>query len=90
MLTVLIVRPYLPRATILSVPSGRGRCSFKASSDGAVIQVSTSADVVRITGHCLWVDGANLRIRLSREEREQVVDRFAFLHFPYMSAKCFL
>jgi hypothetical protein len=39
-----------PRATILSVPSRSGRYSFKASSDDPVIQVSTSADVVRITG----------------------------------------
>src|SRR3984957_4571063 len=39
-----------PRATILSVPSGSGRCNFMASSDGAVIQVSPSAGVVRITG----------------------------------------
>jgi hypothetical protein len=40
----------MPRATILSIPSGRGRCSFRASSVGAVIQVSTSARVVRIAG----------------------------------------
>ena len=40
----------VPRATILSVPSGSGRCSFKASSAGAVIQASTSSGVVRITG----------------------------------------
>src|SRR5258705_11244250 len=39
-----------PRATIRSAPSGSGRCSFRASSEGAVIQVSTSAGVVRITG----------------------------------------
>ena len=39
-----------PRATILSVPSGSGLCSIKASSDGPVIQVSTSSGVVRITG----------------------------------------
>src|ERR1700722_19624415 len=39
-----------PRATILSVPSGSDRCNFKASSDDAVIQVSTSPGVVRITG----------------------------------------
>ena len=29
---------------------GRGRCSFTASSVGAVIQVSISSGVVRITG----------------------------------------
>jgi hypothetical protein len=29
-----------PRATIRSVPSGSGCCSFRASSGGAVIQVS--------------------------------------------------
>ena len=39
-----------PRATILSVPSDSGRCSFKALSDDPVIEVSTSAGVVRITG----------------------------------------
>ena len=39
-----------PRATIRSAPSGSGRCSFSASSAGAVIQVSTSSGVVRITG----------------------------------------
>src|ERR1700730_10812119 len=39
-----------PRATIRSDPSGSGRCSFRASSGGAVIQVSTSSGVVRITG----------------------------------------
>src|SRR5207302_4767373 len=39
-----------PRATILSDPSESGRCNFKTSSGGAVIQVSTSSGVVRITG----------------------------------------
>jgi hypothetical protein len=39
-----------PRATIWSVSSGNGRCSFSASSGAAVIQVSTSDAVVRITG----------------------------------------
>src|SRR5258708_570108 len=39
-----------PRATIRSVPSVSGRCSFRASSDEAVIQASTSSGVVRITG----------------------------------------
>src|ERR1700682_993832 len=39
-----------PRATIRSDPSGSGRCSFKASSGGAVIQASTSSGIVRITG----------------------------------------
>ncbi len=39
-----------PRATILRVPSESGRCNFKTSSDDAVIQVSTSVCVVRITG----------------------------------------
>ena len=41
---------FTPRATIRSDPSGSGRCSFKASSGEAVIQVSTSSGVVRITG----------------------------------------
>jgi hypothetical protein len=39
-----------PRATILSAPSGSGRCSFSASSGDAIIQISTSSAVVRITG----------------------------------------
>src|ERR1700730_17037800 len=39
-----------PRATIRSAPSGSGRCSFRASSGGALIQDSTSSGVVRITG----------------------------------------
>src|SRR6185369_11310992 len=42
-----------PRATIRSVPSASGRCSFRAASKGAVIQVSTSSGVVRITGIAL-------------------------------------
>jgi hypothetical protein len=39
-----------PRATIRSLPSGSGRCSFRASSGETVIQASTSSGVVRITG----------------------------------------
>src|SRR6201999_491553 len=39
-----------PRATILSAPSGSCLCSLRASSGDAVIQVSTSSAVVRITG----------------------------------------
>ena len=38
------------RATISSTPFGNGRWSFKASSAGAVIQVSISSGFVRITG----------------------------------------
>ena len=41
---------FTPRATIRSAPSARGRCSFRASLAGAVIQVSTSSGVVRIAG----------------------------------------
>jgi len=45
-----------PRATILSDPSESGRCSFKTSSGGAVIQLSTSSGFVRITGIALgWM-----------------------------------
>jgi hypothetical protein len=40
-------------ATIRSDPSGSGRCMVRASFEGAVIQVSTSAGVVRITGIAL-------------------------------------
>jgi len=41
---------------ILSDPSGRGRCSFKACSIGAVNQVSICSAVVRITGMALgWI-----------------------------------
>src|SRR6202022_1918792 len=47
---------FTPRATIRSDPSGNGRCSFSAASGGAVIQVSTSSGVVRITGIALgWM-----------------------------------
>ena len=41
---------FTPRATIRSDPSGSGRCSFRASSGDAVIQVSTSSRVVSTTG----------------------------------------
>lgn len=37
-------------AAILSAQSGSGRCSFKGSSRGAVIQFSNSSGAVRITG----------------------------------------
>src|ERR1700710_11178 len=63
-----------PRATICSAPSGSGRCSFRASSRGAVIQVSTSSGVVRHR-HRLGVDGADLGVWLGREERVEVVSR---------------
>jgi hypothetical protein len=36
-----------PRATIRSAPSGSGRCSLKAWSGGAVIQVSASSGAER-------------------------------------------
>lgn len=39
-----------PRMTILSAPSGSGRCNAFASSHGARIQTSHSSCVVRITG----------------------------------------
>ena len=40
----------LPRATIISAPSGDGRCSVKATSPSAVSHALISALVVRITG----------------------------------------
>jgi hypothetical protein len=47
---------FSPVATIFSEPSGKGRCSFKASSASAVIQVSISVSVVRMTGIALgWM-----------------------------------
>lgn len=36
--------------TIFRVPSGKGRCNLSISSSGAVIHISTSSGVVRITG----------------------------------------
>src|SRR5260370_10397160 len=39
-----------PRATTLSVSSGKGRCRAFASSQGARMQTSRSSSVVRITG----------------------------------------
>jgi hypothetical protein len=39
-----------PRMTILSKPSGSGRCNAFASSHGARIQTSRSSSVVKITG----------------------------------------
>ena len=48
-----------PLATICSVPFGSGRCSFRASSQGAVIQVSISAGVRRMTGIAFgWITSA--------------------------------
>ena len=45
-----------PGATIRSDPPGSGRCGFRASSGGAVIQISTSSSVVRTTGIALgWM-----------------------------------
>ena len=69
-------------ATILSEPSESGRCSFKASSGGAVIQVSTSSGVVENHRHRLGVDSADLGVRLRREERVEVVGGLAFLDLP--------
>jgi hypothetical protein len=45
-----------PRATIRSVPSESGRWRLRASSGGAVIQISTSSGVVKIIGIALgWM-----------------------------------
>jgi hypothetical protein len=45
-----------PRATILIVPSGNGRCSALASSHGARIQTSRSSSVCRMTGMAFgWI-----------------------------------
>lgn len=43
-------RSYTARATSRSAPSGRGRCSFAASSQGPDSQRSHSSGCVRITG----------------------------------------
>ena len=37
-------------STVINAPSGRGRCSSRASSQGARIQTSRSTAVVRMTG----------------------------------------
>jgi hypothetical protein len=69
-----------PRATIQSVPSGSGRCSFKTSSGGAVIQVSTSSGVVRITGIALgWMAPTSA---FGSVVRVEIVGGFAFLDLP--------
>ncbi len=47
----------LPRATILSIPFGRGRCSSFATAQGAVIQASRLSASVRITGIALGWTG---------------------------------
>jgi hypothetical protein len=45
-----------PSATIVSMSSGRGLCSFRASSVGALSHTSYSSGVVRITGIALgWI-----------------------------------
>lgn len=44
---------FSPRATTLSVPSGKGRWSWDASNQGAVNQISISSGSVRITGIAL-------------------------------------
>ena len=51
-----------PVATIRSSPSGRGRCSFSASSASAPSQASTSAGVVRITGIAFGWIGATIAL----------------------------
>ena len=67
-----ILASLTPRATILSVPSGSGRCSFKASSDGAVIQVSTLAGVVRITGMAFeWMSPTSAFASVVRNARDR-------------------
>ena len=72
-----------PRATILSEPSGNGRCNFNASSVGAVIHVSISSGVVENDRHGLGMNGSHLFIRLGREEGKQVIHRFAFLDLAH-------
>src|ERR1700724_2772549 len=69
-----------PRATICSAPSGSGRCSFRASSGGAVIQASTSSGVVRITGIAFGWMAPTSAVRLRRDERVDVVGGLAFLN----------
>ena len=64
-----------PRATTRRLPSGSGLCNFSTSSAGAVIQVSTSSGVVRITGigastlqgHLEGADGDWRLVALSRQ-----------------------
>jgi hypothetical protein len=41
---------FSPRATMTITSSASGRCSWSASSGGAVIQISISSAVVRIAG----------------------------------------
>jgi hypothetical protein len=47
---------FVPRAAIMSEPSGNARCNLSASSTGAVIHISISSGVVRMTGIALgWI-----------------------------------
>jgi hypothetical protein len=71
-----------PRATIRSAPFGSGRCSFSASSGGAVIQVSISSAVARTTGIALGWMVPTSAVRVRGEERVQVVAGLAFLNLP--------
>src|ERR1700692_612300 len=65
---------------IPSAPSGSGRCSFRASSGGAVIQTSTSSGVVRITGIAFgWMEPTSAFGSVVRNAKMSLV---AFLDLP--------
>jgi len=62
-----------------SAPSGSGRCSFRASSRGAVIQVSTSSGLVRITGIAFgWMAPTSA----SGARGPALSLKFTFIHLP--------
>jgi hypothetical protein len=71
-----------PGATNLSVPSRSGLC---ASGFRRMTPSSKSPTRRRCQNHrhCPRMDSANFRVRLRREEREEVVGGLAFLHLPY-------
>jgi len=69
-----------PRVRTSSVPFGSGRCGFRASSGAAVIQVSTSSGVVRITGVAFgWMAPTSA---FGSVVRNAIVGGLAFLDLP--------
>jgi hypothetical protein len=64
------------------------RWSFRASSGGAVSQVSISSGFVRDDWHRFGVNGRHHIIRFSGQKSEQVVFRIALLHLSHRRPVC--
>ena len=60
---------FSPLATMSSISSGNGRCSFRASTVSPSSQRSNSSDVVRITGIALGWIGATMALAPWSETR---------------------